>query len=254
MTQPAHRLNNKVALVTGGSKGIGAAIVRRLAAEGAKVYFTYRASSVEAEKIVAASGNGKVFCFSCDVRKKDEADSFVDRVLEAEDRIDVLVNNAGIIRDGLFLALSEEDWEDVLATNLKGAVYFTRAVLRPMIMQGGGRVINVSSIVGELGGVGQANYAASKGALNALTKSLAAEYASKNILVNAVSPGMVNTEMSGAARSAFGGKIKERIPVGEFAEPEEVADVVAFLASDEARYITGQIITVDGGISLLSRR
>lgn len=244
-------MNNKVALVTGGSKGIGAAIVRRFAAEGAKVYFTSHTSAVKSGE---AAGEGRVFSFPCDVRKKDDVEVFVKRVVEKESRVDILVNNAGIIRDGLFLALSEEDWEDVLATNLRGTVYFTQAVLRPMILQGGGRIINLSSIVGELGGVGQANYAASKGAVNALTKSLAAEVASKNILVNAVSPGMVNTAMSGAARAAFGEKIKERIPVGSFAEPGAIADVVAFLASEDARYITGQIITVDGGISLLSRR
>ncbi|MBI2095221.1 MAG: 3-oxoacyl-ACP reductase FabG [Candidatus Omnitrophica bacterium] len=249
MTQTAHRLNDKVALVTGGAKGIGAAVVRRLADEGAKVYFTFHTSGAG-----EAAPKGRVFGFPCDVRKKNDVEAFVGRVLERESRVDVLVNNAGIIRDGLFLALSEEDWEDVWATNLMGTVYFTRAVLRPMILQRGGRIINLSSIVGELGGVGQANYAASKGAVNALTKSLAAEVASKNILVNAVSPGMVNTAMSGAARAAFGEKIKERIPVGSFAEPEEIAEVVAFLASEEARYITGQIITVDGGISLLSRR
>lgn len=248
-------LKGKVALVTGGSRGIGAAIVKRLAADGAKVYFTYRSSLKKAEELVLSfEKTANVFCFPCDVRKKEDAESVVDKVLEAEPKLDILVNNAGIIRDGLFLALSDEDWQEVLATNLGGAVHFSKSVLRPMILQGGGRIVNISSVVGELGGVGQANYAASKAAVNALTKSLAAEYAAKNITVNAIAPGMIETEMTHAVRSAFGDKIKEKIPVGSFGRPEEVAAVAAFLVSDQARYITGQVITIDGGLSLLNRR
>ena len=188
----------------------------------------------------------------CDVRKKEEVEATVEKILEKEDRIDILVNNAGIIRDGLFLTMQDEDWTEVLETNLGGVYFFCKAVARPMILQGGGRIINISSVIGELGGSGQANYAASKGAVNALTKSLASELAAKNVTVNAVAPGMVNTQMSGAARSAFGEKILEKIPLGSFAEPGEIASTVAFLASDEARYITGQIITVDGGLNLFS--
>ncbi len=241
--------------MTGGSRGIGAAIVERFAQDGAKVYFTYRSSEEEAKKLASSfKKEARVFCFPCDVRHRAEVQETVDRVLEAEERIDVLVNNAGTIRDGLFLSLSEEDWSEVIETNLGGTYFFCKAVSLPMLMQRGGRIINISSIVGELGGVGQASYAASKGAINALTKSLAAEFASKNITVNAVSPGMVNTQMSGAVRAAFGEKIMERIPLGSFAEPNEIASVVRFLASDEARYITGQIITIDGGLSLLGRK
>jgi 3-oxoacyl-[acyl-carrier protein] reductase len=248
-------LKNKVALVTGGSRGIGEAIVRRLARDGAIVYFTYLTSEEKAKAVVASlTKTAKVCCLPCDVRKNEDAVGVIDRVLDAEGRIDILVNNAGVIRDGLFLALSEEDWQEVLATNLGGVVHFSQNVLRPMMMQGWGRIINISSIVGELGGVGQANYAASKAAVNALTKSMAAEYAAKNITVNAVAPGLVETEMTGAVRAAFGSQIKERIPAGSFAKPEEVAAVAAFLATDEARYITGQVIAVDGGLSLLSRR
>ena len=241
--------------MTGGARGIGAAIVRRFAGDEAKVYFTYRSSRKEAENLVSSLAKPAVVAgLPCDVRKKGEVESTVEKILEKEDRIDILVNNAGVIRDGLFLTMQDEDWAEVLETNLGGVYLFCKAVARPMILQGGGRIINISSVIGELGGTGQANYAASKGAINALTKSLAAEFAAKNVTVNAVAPGMVNTQMSGAARSAFGEKILEKIPLGSFAEPAEIASAVAFLASDEARYITGQIITVDGGLSLLSRK
>ena len=248
-------MKDDVVWVRGGSRGIGAAIVRRFVKEGAKVYFTYHSSEQEAKKLVDSLGTGlSVSPLGCDVRRRSQVDETVEKILDKEKRLDVLVNNAGIIRDSLFLTLSDEDWQEVLETNLGGAYYFCKAVARSMILQRGGRIINISSIVGELGGVGQANYAASKGAINALTKSLAAEFAPKNVTVNAVSPGMVNTQMSAAARSAFGEKIKERIPLGSFAEPEDIASVVLFLASEEARYITGQIINVDGGLSLLSRK
>lgn len=248
-------MKGRVVLVTGGSRGIGAAIVRSFAKEGARVYFTYRSALDEAKKLAGSfEKEGNVFYFPCDVRKNEQVEKTVDQILEKEERIDVLVNNAGTIRDGLFLALSGEDWTEVLETNLGGVYAFCKAVVRSMIVARKGCIVNMSSIVGELGGVGQANYAASKGAINAFTKSLAAELASRHITVNAVSPGMVNTEMSAAARAAFGEKIRERIPLGEFAEPEDIAGVVRFLASENARYITGQILTVDGGLSLLSRR
>ncbi|MGH7198276.1 MAG: 3-oxoacyl-ACP reductase FabG [Candidatus Omnitrophota bacterium] len=248
-------MKEKVVLVTGGSRGIGASIVKRFANEEAKVYFTYRQSREEAEALAAALGKPQnVTYFSCDVRRKTDAEEAVGRILEKEDRLDVLVNNAGVIRDGLFLTLPDEDWAEVLETNLGGVYNFCKAVGRQMLMQRQGRIINLSSVVGERGNVGQANYAASKGAINAFTKALAAEFASKNVTVNAVAPGFVETRMSGAAREALGEKIKERIPLGDFAQPEEIAAVVAFLASDQARYITGQVITVDGGLSLLSRR
>jgi 3-oxoacyl-[acyl-carrier protein] reductase len=249
------RFSGKVALVTGGSRGIGRAVVVRLAGEGAAVHFTYRSSAEEARALAASlTKSGRVTAVECDVRKKDAIDAAVDALVEKEGRLDILVNSAGIIRDGLFLSLSEEDWSEVLDTNLGGTWHFCKAAARQMMAQRSGRIVNLSSIVGGLGGYGQANYAASKGAINALTKSLACELASRGITVNAVSPGMVRTDMSEAARSAFGDKIREKIPLGSFAEPEEIAAAVAFLASDEARYITGQVITVDGGISLLGRR
>lgn len=243
-------------MVTGGSRGIGAAIVKRLAEEGASVYFTYCSSREEAERLAGsfAHSAGRVFCLPCDVRRPGEVQKVVEEVTEREKRLDVLVNNAGIVRDGLFLTMSDEDWQEVLDTNLGGVYRFCKAAARQMVLQRAGRIINISSIVGELGGLGQANYAASKGAVNAFTKSLAAELASRNVTVNAVSPGMVNTRMSEAVRSAYGDKIKEKIPLGTFAEPSDVAAVAAFLASEDARYITGQVITVDGGLGLLGRR
>ena len=248
-------MKKKVALVTGGARGIGAAVVKRFLKDGIKVYFTYHASQTRAEELAKSLGSpNDLAFFRCDVRKRQEAQKTVEKVLEKEEQLDILVNNAGIIKDGLFLMMDDEDWQDVLNTNLGGVFNFTKPVVKHMFSKRSGRIINISSIVGELGGFGQANYAASKGAINAFTKSLAAEFSSRNITVNAVAPGMVSTEMSEAVRSHFGDKIKERIPVGYFAEPEDVASVVGFLASEEARYITGQVITVDGGISLLGRK
>ena len=248
-------MKEKVILVTGGSRGIGAAIVSRFAKEGSRVYFTYHSSEDAAKALVGSLGKkAGVSYLRCDVRDRNTVEETVNKILEKEQRLDVLVNNAGIIRDNLFLTLSDEDWKEVLETNLGGVYTFCKAAAKTMITQGAGRIINISSVVGELGGVGQANYAASKGAINAFTKSLAAEFAAKNVTVNAVSPGMVNTEMSLPVRSVYGQKLKERIPLGSFAEPEEIASVVFFLASEEARYITGQIINVDGGLSLLSRK
>jgi 3-oxoacyl-[acyl-carrier protein] reductase len=256
LTDPKNSgLENKIVLITGGSRGIGAALVRRFAKEKAKVYFTYCQSKEDAVALgKSLEKQAQVRCVPCDVRKKEEVERTVEQILEKEERIDVLVNNAGVIRDGLFLAAQDEDWDEVMDTNVGGVYNFCKAVAGQMIMQGGGKIINISSVIGELGGFGQANYAASKGAINALTKSLASEFAAKGVTVNAVAPGMVNTNMSDAARSAFGDRIKEKIPLGYFAEPEEIASVVAFLATEEARYITGQIITVDGGLSLLGRK
>ncbi|MCG3177214.1 MAG: 3-oxoacyl-[acyl-carrier-protein] reductase FabG [Candidatus Omnitrophica bacterium] len=247
------RLESRTALVTGGSRGIGAAIVRRLWSEGAKVHFTYRAAEDQAREVIASCG-GAVSASALDVTDAVACEAVVDEATEKLGGLDIVVNNAGIIRDGLFLSMEDTDWAEVIETNLGGVFRICRAACRQMLMQGGGSIVNVSSIVGELGGVGQANYAASKGALNALTRSLAAELGPKGVRVNAVAPGMVRTDMTGAVRAVAAEKILERIPLGRFAEPEEIASAVAFLASDDAKYLTGQVVTVDGGLSLLGRR
>ena len=248
------RFKNKVVLVTGGSRGIGASIVRKFVEEEAKVYFTYLSSKSDAAEVAHSTKSpSHAIHLSCDVRKKEDVDKLVDEILEKESSLDILVNNAGIIRDGLFLTMQDEDWSDVMETNLGSVYFFSKAVAKQMLVQRSGRIINISSVIAELGGFGQANYAASKGAINAFTRALASELASKGVTVNAVAPGMVNTQMSSVVRSVAGEKIKNRIPVGDFAEPGEIASIVAFLASEEARYITGQVIAVDGGLSLLGR-
>ena len=249
-------LDGKVALVTGGARGIGRAVVEALLADGAKVAFTFYQSKSLAEETQAshAQKNGDLFSLACDVRDAGAVEKGVDDVLQRYGRLDILVNNAGIIRDGLFLTLETDAWEEVLTVNLGGAFRFSRAVLPHMVEQRHGRVINITSVVSELGGVGQANYIASKGALNAFTRALASEFASKGITVNAVAPGMIKTDMSQAVRSLVGTDLVKRIPVGRFGEAEEVASVVRFLASDEAGYITGQVLTIDGGMSLQGRR
>ncbi len=241
------RFSGKVVLVTGGSRGIGAAIVKRFVQEEAKVYFTYLSSKAEAAKVSHLTGKPhQAVGVVCDVRKGEDVQKMVDGLLEKEGSLDILVNNAGIIRDGLFLTMPDEDWSDVLETNLGGVYAFCKAAARQMMMQGSGRIINLSSVIAELGGFSQTNYAASKGAINSFTRALAVELASKKVTVNAIAPGMVNTEMSSAARSAFGDRIKDRIPLGDFAEPGEIASLGAFLASDEASYVTGAIIPMDG--------
>jgi len=246
------RLKDRVALVTGGSRGIGRAICVALAREGATVAVNYQKSDEAAQEVVTAitSAGGKAAAFKADVKDAAAAQRVVDEVIEKFGRIDILVNNAGIIRDGLLVTMTDQDWNEVLQTNLGGVFNFTRAVLRPMLMQRGGQIINMSSMAGDRGGKGQANYAASKGAINALTRSLAMEVAPKGIRVNAVAPGMVITEMSSTVRNLSKDGLLGRIPLSRYATPEEIASVVTFLASDDAGYITGQVIAVDGGLGL----
>ncbi len=246
------RLKDRVALVTGGSRGIGRAICLALARDGAAVAVNYQKSDEAAQEVAAAitSAGGRASVHKADVKDAEAAQRVVDEVVQQYGRIDILVNNAGIIRDGLLVGMTAEDWNAVIQTNLGGVFNFTKAVLRPMLMQRGGQIINISSMSGERGGRGQTNYAASKGAINALTRSLAMEVASKKIRVNAVAPGMVLTEMSDTVRNLSKDALLGRIPLARYASPEEIASVVAFLASDEAAYITGQVITVDGGLGL----
>src|SRR5262245_57757007 len=247
-------LKDQVAVVTGGSRGIGKAIVQALAKEGAKVAFVYKGSAEAAKNLEAeiTAGGGVAKAHQGDVADPAAAERIVDAVLAEWGRVDILVNNAGVIRDKLFLQMEADDWDAVIDTNLGGAFTFCKAVAKQMAFkQRSGRIINVSSIAAEHVNTGQANYAASKGALNSLTRVLAVELGRRNVLVNAVAPGFVETDMSQAVRNMAGeDNLKKLIPVRRLGKPEDVAAVVVFLAGPASAYITGQVLAVDGGLSL----
>ena len=246
-------LKDQTALVTGGSRGIGKAIVLALAKEGAKVAFVYKGSTEAAtalEAEVAAAG-GVAKAHQGDVADPTTGKRITDAVLADWGRLDILVNNAGVIRDGLFVRMELEQWRTVMSTNLDGAFAFCRAAADQMVFkQRSGRIVNVSSVAAEHVNAGQANYAASKGAINAFTRALAVELAARGITVNAVAPGFIETDMSEAVRNKAGDIIKKMIPAKRLGKPEDIAGVVAFLCSPAASYITGQLLTVDGGLSL----
>jgi 3-oxoacyl-[acyl-carrier protein] reductase len=247
------KLKDQVALVTGGSRGIGRAIVKAFAAEGAKVALIYKGSQEAAasavQEVTAAGGTAQAI--QADVGDFASAERIVKQVLDQWGRLDVLVNNAGVIRDGLFVRMTPEDWDLVLTTNLRGTFNFCRAVAELMVFkQRRGRIINISSVAADFVNQGQTSYSASKGAINAFTRALAVEVGSRSITVNAIAPGFIETDMSEAIRNKAGDLIKKHIPLRRLGKPEDIARVAVFLASEDGGYITGQVLTVDGGLSL----
>ncbi len=243
------KLKDKIALVTGGSRGLGKTIALQLANDGAQVVVNYATSGDKAEEVVAAiqAGGGKAIAMKADVSNLDEVEKMVDTIYEQFGRIDILVNNAGVTRDELLISMERADWDKVIATNLGGIFNCSKSVAKYMMMQKSGRIINMSSVAGERGGRGQSNYAASKGAVNAFTRSVAMELARKNVTVNAVAPGVVETEMSSEVIRRAQDIILNSVALKRLGQPEEIAKVVAFLASDDSSYITGEVIRVDGG-------
>jgi len=239
-------LSGKTAFVTGSTRGIGLAIANTLYAAGAKVAVVGR-DAARAREVAAAMGS-RAFGVACDVAQEDQVISAVAAAEAALGAVDVLVNNAGLTRDNILLRLSEQDWDAVLNANLKGAFNTTRAVIKGMMKRRAGRIINMSSIVGLTGNKGQANYAASKAGLIGFTKSVAKEYASRNILVNCIAPGFIDTDMTASLPDAARATLLEQIALGRLGRPEDVAGAVLFLASDLAGYITGQVLVVDGGM------
>lgn len=243
-------MERRVALVTGGGRGLGRAIAIRLAEEGAKVAISYRsnaAAACDTAELVRKAGAG-CETFKGDVASPEDVDALMKGVGEAFGPVEILVNNAGTTRDNILLRMKDTEFEEVLATNLKGTYLCTRAVLRGMVRARWGRIVNISSVVGLLGNAGQANYAASKAGMIGFTKSVAREVAGRGITANAVAPGYVETELTGALPDNVKEQILGQVPVGRFGEPEEIAEVVAFLTGDRAAYVTGQTIAVDGGM------
>src|SRR5262245_39444769 len=246
------QLKDRIAIVTGGSRGIGRGIVSAFAADGARVAVVYRGSQPAAEALVqeVTQAGGAARAYQCDVADMASVEGCVKKVVEELGEVDILVNNAGVIHDDLFVRLEPAQWNTVLQTNLGGTYHFCRALAYPMMRRRSGRIINVSSVAAEHVNMGQTNYAASKGAINAFTRALAIELAGRGVTVNAIAPGFIETDMSAAVRNKAGDLIKKIIPMKRVGTPEDIAKVAVFLASADSAYITGQVITVDGGLSL----
>ncbi len=245
-------VSERVALVTGGSRGIGKAIVVALANAGAKVAFVYQSNKDAADKLVSElTGQGRdVYAIQADASKKNEADAAIEHVIAKWGRLDILVNNAGIIRDKLILAMTSEEWQQVIDTNLTSVFNFCQGAIRPMMGNRYGRIVNMSSVAADYSNPGQANYAASKAGIEGFSRCLATEYAKRGITVNCVAPGFIETDMTIAVVNAAGEKIKNSIPVKRLGRPEDISNAVLFLASEESSYITGQVLKVDGGLTL----
>ena len=243
-------LSGRVALVTGASRGIGRAIALGLAARGAEVFAAARAENARPVADEIAAAGGRATSLSLDVTEPASVEAAVAAALAAHGRLDILVNNAGITRDQLMLRMKRDDWDQVIATNLTAAFLTVHAVMKPMIKQRAGRIINITSVVGQSGNAGQANYAASKAGLIGFTKAIALEVASRNITVNAVAPGLIDTDMTRAISMAAHTDWAEKIPLKRLGTPDDIAGAVAFLASDEAAYITGHVLAVNGGMYL----
>ena len=245
-------LEGKIALVTGASRGIGRQIAKTLAAKGAFVIVNYNGSAAKAEEVVkeiqAAGGNGQAV--QCNVSDFESCKEMLDAVVKEHGRLDILVNNAGITRDNLLMKMSEEDFDAVIQTNLKGVFNCTRHIARQMLKQKSGHIVNISSVSGVMGNAGQVNYSASKAGVIGMTKAVAREMASRGITCNAVAPGFIKTDMTEVLSDTIKENISAQIPMRAFGETADVANLVAFLASDEAKYITGQVICVDGGMAI----
>lgn len=245
-------LSGRTALVTGGSRGIGRAIVIALAEAGAKVAFVYQSSAKPADDLVAElkAKNHEAVAYQADVKNFTVAEEIVGKITDSWGKIDILVNNAGIIRDGLLATMGEDQWGEVIQTNLNSVFNYCHAAIRPMMSARYGRIINMSSVASEFGNQGQANYAASKGGIEGFTRCFATEVARRGITVNAVAPGFIETDMTTAVRNAAEDEIKKSIPVRRLGKPEDIANAVLFLAQESASYITGQVLRVDGGLTL----
>lgn len=243
-------LEGKIAVVTGASRGIGRAVAQRLASEGATVIINYNGSKEKAEEtlreIEETGGRGVIE--QCDVSDFEQCREFIQKVIKEYGALDILVNNAGVTKDGLIMGMSEEDFDRVIDTNLKGAFHTIRFAVRQMLKQKSGRIINMASVVGVSGNAGQANYAASKAGVIGLTKAAAKEVASRGITVNAIAPGFIETDMTASLPESVKEATLAQIPLGYFGKAEQVAAAVAFLASEDAAYITGQVLHVDGGM------